>query len=206
MEVDMAARVKRVEEWCRIHDSADHHYGLHVRHWTEERMEASQLGYYYCPLLKAGSTFFRRLFYAIERNMEIKSPFDIDIKKALEAKRTTLTKLSVRDRKILEANATAIMWVRDPYTRLLSGYVDKLFAPNPYFWKMIGGHIITTHRQGSEHGKCFSDVTFPEFVKYVLESERTNSTFRDAHFTPAWDQCKPCAFNYSVYGRMESFR
>ena len=129
-------------------------------------MEASRRhGYYYCPLLKVGSTFFRRLFFAMEHNMEIKSPFDIGISRALDAKRTTLSKINPEDRKWLEENATAIMWVRDPYARLLSGYVDKLFAPNPYFWNVIGGHIISSHRPGGAEGKCFHDVTFPEFIK-----------------------------------------
>ena len=54
------------------------------------------------------------------------------------------------------------MFTREPYGKLLSGYVDKLFAPNPYFWKAIGRLIIRKFRKdpSPESLTCGHDVTF----------------------------------------------
>ena len=45
----------------------------------------------------------------------------------------------------------------------------------------------------------------PEFIKYVIENERTNRLKRDTHFVPSYDQCKPCDYHYDIIGKMETF-
>ncbi|KAK7461998.1 hypothetical protein BaRGS_00038580, partial [Batillaria attramentaria] len=96
---------------------------------------------------------------------------------------------------------------REPYAKLLSGYVDKLFAPNPFFWSAIGKHIIQNVRPDASPKslECGHDVTFPEFIKFVLESERTGKFKRDKHFVSSFDQCKPCNITYDIVGKMETF-
>ncbi|ESO81926.1 hypothetical protein LOTGIDRAFT_56205, partial [Lottia gigantea] len=165
----------------------------------------------YCPVLKVGSTFWRRVLYALDTNTPIHTPYDIPIQKALSAKHANLfSELKtnkVRTEHFLENESLKMMFVREPFTRLISGYIDKIFAPNPYFWSVIGKYIIRNFRVNAteKSKKCGHDVTFPEFIKYVIHSEATNNTARDAHFTPIYDQCKPCEIKYNVVGKMESF-
>ena len=54
------------------------------------------------------------------------------------------------------------MFTREPYSKLLSGYIDKLFAPNPYFWNVIGRFIIQKFRKypSLRSLECGHDVTF----------------------------------------------
>ena len=165
----------------------------------------------YCPLLKAGSTFWRRVFYAVRSGRTIKTPYDVTVEKALGGKPLTLGRayaVNSTSRHLFLHDALKVMFVRDPYSRLLSGYVDKLFSPNPYFWNMVGKYIIANFRENpSPHSlKCGHDVTFQEFIKYVIFTEANNDTHRDAHFTPAYDQCKPCEIHYNVIGKMETFK
>lgn len=84
------------------------------------------------------------------------------------------------------------VFVREPYSRLLSAYVDKLFVPDSYFDK-LGTYIVRAFRANasSESLKFGHDVTFAELVKYVIHAESTGRK-RDYHFVPAHAQCNMC--------------
>ncbi|KAH9508073.1 Carbohydrate sulfotransferase 9 [Bulinus truncatus] len=209
----------REEQMSRVHHlhlqcdaSADKMTGLSSEAWAYGRIEISQSSrYLYCPLLKVGSTFFRRVFYTMRERKQLLNPYIVPINQALAAKRTVLEQILPLNSPSTMAflnSSTSIIFVREPYSRILSGYVDKLFAPNPYFWSQIGKHIISKYRQGAKIKElfCGHDVTFAEFVEYVVQGEQTNDTHRDAHFTPTYDQCKPCQLNYTVIGKMETFQ
>ncbi|XP_070205677.1 uncharacterized protein [Littorina saxatilis] len=216
--------------------------------------------FFFCPVLKVGSTFFRRLFYALSHGMKISSPYVIPIRTALMIRPENLDDVYTdrhvpvrpvrpvrppgghpapvalrqrRQRSLLASDvrgltserpqinvalaekrvadflqkAAKVMFTREPYSKLLSGYVDKLFAPNPYFWKTVGRFIIKEfrHNPTSVSLTCGHDVTFPEFIKYVIRNERSNDLHRDTHFVPSYDQCKPCDYHYDVIGKMETF-
>ena len=54
-----------------------------------------------------------------------------------------------------------VMFTREPYSKLLSGYVDKLWAPNPYFWGTVGSHAIKAFRKPQRSDvRCAHDLTF----------------------------------------------
>ena len=36
-------------------------------------------------------------------------------------------------------------------------------------------------------------------------NEQTNKLYRDRHFIPSYDQCKPCTYQYDIFGKMETF-
>ncbi len=45
-------------------------------------------------------------------------------------------------------------------------------------------------------------VTFPEFCRYMTE---TNSSNLNDHFAPSMDLCHPCKMNYSFYGNFRNY-
>ncbi|XP_060076868.1 carbohydrate sulfotransferase 11-like [Ylistrum balloti] len=99
-----------------------------------------------------------------------------------------------------------IMFVREPYGRLFSGYVDKLFTVNTFYWKITGTYIkneILNHGNKSP-STCGHDITFPQFIKYVIESQRTGN-HANGHFTPIYEHCGPCQISYDFIGKMETF-
>lgn len=106
---------------------------------------------------------------------------------------------------ILGSSRTFII-TRDPYTRLYSGYIDKLFSANVAFWNSTGQFITHNFRSkaSSKSIACGHDVTFPEFVKYFIFSETFNKK-RNGHFTPMYDHCRPCQIKYDTIAKIESF-
>ncbi|KAK7465913.1 hypothetical protein BaRGS_00037523, partial [Batillaria attramentaria] len=254
--VSQAERALRIRNVCQRQErqlSEGEQPGTTPYHtgWYDKDELYNSLEVYYqqrvlfCPVLKVGSTFWRRLWNALEHGKQVASPYDIPIAKALAAKRThlkdvatgfinkhsplrrrgdlhprqpwpggenmnyTTVAVTLNDSAVEEFihKAGTVMFTREPYAKLLSGYVDKLFAPNPFFWSAIGKHIIQNVRPDASPKslECGHDVTFPEFIKFVLESERTGKFKRDKHFVSSFDQCKPCNITYDIVGKMETF-
>jgi hypothetical protein len=82
-----------------------------------------------------------------------------------------------------------------------------MFSTNPFFWDVFGTHTIEHFRpNASNHSSvCGHDVTFAEFVKYVIRAEDKN-IYQNEHFTPSFDQCSPCHIKYDIIGKMETFK
>ncbi|KAL5005698.1 hypothetical protein ScPMuIL_016856 [Solemya velum] len=98
------------------------------------------------------------------------------------------------------------MFVRNPYERVLSGYVDKLFVPNTLFWGWTGQYILQKYRANSTELslRCGHDVTFPEFFHYLVQAEKGQQK-SNAHFSPMYRHCGPCRKKYDVIGHFETF-
>ena len=93
------------------------------------------------------------------------------------------------------------LFVREPFSRLLSAYKSKFVAGNEYYLKTFGRKIIHDFRQqASEHAKNTGDgVTFLEFLKYIAVTR-----FYDEHWRPYNDICHMCSVNYDFIGHLET--
>ncbi|XP_076453550.1 uncharacterized protein LOC143288798 [Babylonia areolata] len=159
----------------------------------------------YCPVEKSASTFFRRFMYSLHSRTDpqlIASPFDVPIMTALRHKFQDLRSLFRSGRSY--TNTTRFLVVREPFSRLFSAYVDKVLVPNSYYWKIWGVKIVSQFRTDPSPRalRCGHDVSFQEFVKYVLHSlHRT-----DEHVQPVDRLCSPCTSDLSVVARMETLK
>ena len=101
------------------------------------------------------------------------------------------------------------LFVRHPFERLVSAYYDK-FVDNrtsSVYRKNIGTQIIRLYRsepseQALEYGH---DVTFPEFVSFVIDEWKSGRRKLDVHWRPMSDLCLPCTIQYDFVGKFESF-
>ena len=163
----------------------------------------------YCPMEKVGTTFWRRVLYMLTApdGKRFKNPYDVPIDKALKSDRLYTVSLRTVTQGFLKSNSFNFLVVRDPFSRLLSAFVDKLVPPNPYYWKAFGSKAITAFRKNaSVRSKLYGhDVTFPEFVKHVTTSEKTGRNL-DVHYISTFSSCKPCETNYNYIGKMETFK
>lgn len=103
----------------------------------------------------------------------------------------------------LDDVSTKVLFVREPYGRLFSAYVDKLVPPNPVFWKAWGQRATLEFRpHSSENGfVCGNDTTFSEFISFATKRAYTY----DVHLVPVYKVCAPCKVKYNTIGKMESF-
>lgn len=164
----------------------------------------------YCPVEKVASTFWRRVFFMglSENNGKYTSPYDVPILDAIshEPKKKFTQRLS----KVMGKMSEVFLFVRDPYSRLLSAYIDKFIAPNPYYWHRIGRKTIELYRRDNNGKRILGsqvhghDVTFEEFMRYVRDYETIGKA--DPHVVSIHRACKPCFWNYTFVGKMENFK
>jgi hypothetical protein len=154
-----------------------------------------------CVIWKIGTTFIKRLYMMkkIPAFKNVINPYNIRFDKRF-LPTASMSQDSVTSR---------FMFVRNPFYRLTSGYVDKLLAPNPVYWKIIG---IPAIRKTRKHPnvtslKCGHDLQFHEYVKYVIKAlnPKQRSAKPDGHFDRMTSLCKPCTAHYDFVGKMESF-
>jgi len=153
-----------------------------------------------CIIWKVGTTFVKRLFMMKElpKYKNVVNPYEIRFDADLQGSRSTNRGMSLHK----------LMFVRDPYQRLVSGYVDKLLAPNPVYWKILSIRAIRLVREKptAKSLQCGHDLEFHEYIKYVIKSlDNHRGAKADGHFNIQTEICGPCRNKYEFVGKMEQF-
>ena len=80
---------------------------------------------------------------------------------------------------------------REPYSRLLSAYVDKLWSPNLHFWRVLGRNLVRELRPNASRASlhCGHDVTFPEFIRYFIDGHAREVRI-NTHLVPTHKFCE----------------
>ena len=196
----MKQRTANVQQYCRNHPNyaSGKHGGFFL-------YEPNQVAYCFVP--KNGCTFWKGIMRFLNKDFppgkrNLSTYFDLSrhFIHFGQFKTTPRIKLDQEGAAKLQKMVNTFMFARDPYSRLWSTYLDKFFLPD--FWKYIGQKIVRLERQQPTKLslKCGHDVTFPEFVRYVVK--RPNS---DVHFAPIHTICDPCQTNFKFIGKLETF-
>ena len=145
----------------------------------------------FCKIPKCGSTFWMEVFLTLTaKNVD----YDLFGKKRVSAHlATSYLQESYRN---IYTDYTVFMMARNPYSRLYSAYVDKIFLPG--FWG-IAANIAKAHNR-----TCGKDVSFEEFLLYVVNRALAGQVL-DIHWRPAYTSCKPCDVPYSIISKQESY-
>lgn len=88
-------------------------------------------------------------------------------------------------------------FVRDPYARILSCYLDKIAHRRPEAKKIY-------HRLGMDIEDMTQDVSFDLFIDFLHEMRAERGRW-DLHWRPQTHILRPRLINYTLLGRMEQF-
>ncbi|XP_029378768.1 carbohydrate sulfotransferase 8-like isoform X2 [Echeneis naucrates] len=99
---------------------------------------------------------------------------------------------------------TKVLFVREPFERLVSAFRDKFESPNSYYHPVFGRPIISRYRANATRTALHTGagVTFREFVQYLLDVHRPVGM--DIHWEPVSQLCHPCLLRYDFIGKFES--
>ncbi|XP_064615308.1 carbohydrate sulfotransferase 11-like [Liolophura sinensis] len=163
-------------------------------------------GLIYCDIPKVASTFWKRVLQIVSGKRQKNDVFDIPAWAAHAGLLETFQNKGFDEIHELLSISTKFMFVREPYSRLFSGYIDKIFTPRPAY---MGTRIKIKNfgMRGNETKvtpDCALDITFTDFVVYVVGTLEEN-TDRNAHFVPMYDMCRPCEVQFDIIGKMETF-
>ena len=99
-----------------------------------------------------------------------------------------------------------VVFVREPYGRLVSAYFNKVLI-RPIYWQRFGIHVMRMAGVISQTDpyttKCSLYATFPEFIRYFIQMEKTGKG-RDDHFIPQHEQCHMCKGDYTYIVHLET--
>lgn len=190
--LDLAQRAEQVREVCRTRQFPGMITGL-FQH------EPSRVTY--CFLPKVGCTFWIRVFSYLHNytgdSDSVHSPWELSRLKIHNNPHSHGVSWSQVENQA--RNFLRFMFVRHPFSRLWSAYLDKLYLPD--FWLEMGVPAVKILRGGNASilaQRCGHDVSFREFVEFSL-------TVREPHWEPIYLRCDPCQFQPSVVGKMETF-
>ncbi|KAL4217945.1 hypothetical protein ACF0H5_022684 [Mactra antiquata] len=162
----------------------------------------------YCAIEKTGSTFWKRILHIVGGWGNDSNPTSIRSKDA-DAKNggfTTFDDYAWKRMISKVSESDSIMFVRDPYTRLFSAWLDKFYNPNHYYWSTLGPLILKSERPYLEKiPKCAHDITFVEFINFIIKEVNRNPCL-DGHFAPNYDHCFPCKMSYDYIGKYETLK
>ncbi|KAM4690499.1 carbohydrate sulfotransferase 9-like [Rhinophrynus dorsalis] len=152
----------------------------------------------YCEVPKVGCSNWKRLIILLKLDIDIEPS---ELQHEIVHKTNFLKRLSDypsnRQREMLK-NYTKVMFTRDPFHRLVSGYRDKLLHSEPYY----GTTLVNMIKSKFRHPKDFKqNVTFEEFILYILQEDPKR---RDKHWKPMFELCDPCNIKYDILGKFET--
>ncbi|WAR28899.1 CHSTE-like protein [Mya arenaria] len=159
-----------------------------------------------CPIPKVSSTFWKEVLSVVGTNGTYSWPTETELLKEIKSKVLNRAQY-YKDLKHMDNESelnltTAFIFVRNPYARLYSGYIDKVYTPTGRCWIENWGKVANTIRNGSKDYEY--DITFREFVQYILQLYKDNKTI-NAHFQPMTEICDACAIPYTFIGHLETF-
>ena len=93
-----------------------------------------------------------------------------------------------------------ILFVRDPFDRLVSAFRNKLEIGADKRLE-YGRDILREYRTNVSEVllRTGEGVTFPEFLRFLSEHG-----LDDRHWSPQYELCKPCHINYDFIGHYEN--
>ncbi|XP_060082206.1 carbohydrate sulfotransferase 14-like [Ylistrum balloti] len=96
-----------------------------------------------------------------------------------------------------------VLMVRDPFDRLLSAFKNKFHGSGikDVTFRNIAKNVVRKYRKGFKEPVEGDDVTFLEFIKYVIDDNEATS---DEHWRPVTKLCAPCQIGYDFIGKYET--
>ncbi|KAM5236570.1 carbohydrate sulfotransferase 8 isoform 2-T2 [Ctenodactylus gundi] len=157
----------------------------------------------YCEVPKAGCSNWKRVLMVLAGL----APSAADIQHNTVHYGSALRRLDTFDRQgILRrlGTYTKMLFVREPFERLVSAFRDKFEHPNSYYHPVFGKAILARYRANAsrEALRTGSGVRFPEFVQYLLDVHRPVGM--DIHWDHVSRLCSPCLIDYDFVGKFES--
>ena len=157
----------------------------------------------YCFVPKNACSFWKRVFSILDGKHKGSAVFNLS-SVAIHTSRA-FDRLG-GDRSFIELyhflqSSKKIMFVRDPYERLFSGYIDKLFSPCSMTREEV--KVIRLFRENETNTACQPGVSFTEFLQYVTNQR---SVGVNPHFGRQYPACLPCHVDYDYIGKLETFQ
>ncbi|XP_071507041.1 carbohydrate sulfotransferase 11-like [Diadema antillarum] len=216
----MQSRVSRLRRKCeRLMKTSDHNDP--AANPPRELIVDEKYRLIYCNVPKVGCTNWKAVF------LKLAGINDLHLRAINRLPTNTRGKIylnylhkytNVSHRRFMLQNFTKFLFVRHPFSRILSAFRNKL-APNisiPFTlnrhqdvdWISTYGLYIINKYRGTEAGNRIEanwrteyDLKFSEFVQYLTDND---DAIVNPHWMPIDTMCRPCDIEYDIVGKFET--
>ncbi|KAK7092238.1 carbohydrate sulfotransferase 11-like [Littorina saxatilis] len=210
VQQEIEDRVSTMTQWCaRLHPRS-----RDVASIPAERLSMIMVDrehrLLFCQIPGVAQNDWRRIFIYLSGKVDVTQHLKISAYDAHSKYAPLLKKLSdfkPEERKKIVEESMKVVFVRDPFERLVSTYQNKFQARySKYFHESFGRKIIQRYRKNAtaKSKKEGNDVTFNEFVRFVLDSEHETDGPLNEHWERYYKQCHPCVLHYDFVGKFET--
>jgi len=186
-------RISHIRTICTNHSVKNN---ISNRFYEDVLIRSDKYKFSMCTAAKVGSTFLIQFMTVLEKGIEYG--------KALFQTERKLTHMYhahdfLTSRKWASHERTVLV-ARDPYSRLFSAYIDKIYLP---IWFETSQRIRERYSNKNE-SNCQTLVTFEEFLKHIIHI--ANQGIKpDRHWAQISATCHPCELNAFLLVKQESF-
>lgn len=197
-----AVRRRLLRDICAKYQAGSSEHPLSQRQVSRVYVE-DRFRLLYCEVPKAGCSNWKRVLMVLGGSAT--STRDIPHDAAHYANH--LRRLDGYDRVGISKRLRSyskVLFVREPFERLVSAFRDKFESPNSYYHPVFGRPIISRYRANATRRALHTGagVTFREFVQYLLDVHRPVGM--DIHWQPVSQLCNPCLLRYNFIGKFEN--
>ncbi|XP_062856116.1 carbohydrate sulfotransferase 8 [Trichomycterus rosablanca] len=157
----------------------------------------------YCEVPKAGCSNWKRVLMVLQGKAS--SPMELRHEQ-VHYGNSVKGLVTLSHKEILHRlnTYTKVLFVREPFERLVSAFRDKFESPNFYYHPVFGKPIIAKYRTDAQPADLLTGdgVTFREFIQYLLDVNRPVGM--DNHWELMGKLCHPCLINYDFIGKFET--
>ena len=179
----LAERLSEVKKGCQALDRPPSDSLDDLENPLSEFFISTKHSYIYCMVRKAGTKFWTNTLA------------DLESVEGGEGEKEFPNEKSMR-----------FVFVRDPYDRIFSAYLDVINLPDTDAWTESAEEIIQAVRKKPKMGGSGTNhyLTFTEFLEYIVQLSE-DGTYIDKHFAPMHQLCDPCKMRFDFIGTIETF-
>ncbi|XP_071944088.1 carbohydrate sulfotransferase 11-like isoform X2 [Antedon mediterranea] len=149
----------------------------------------------YCNVPKVACTSWKRVLLVLTGVMKHTDDMEQKVVNRYgKSQLITLSKIPQNERQNVLDTYTKFMFVRHPFSRVLSAYNNKINPNSSAGWDSMRRQIASIDGQGK-------DATFTKFLKYIIPMSPSDD---DRHWSTTTKLCLPCDIDYDVIGKFET--
>ncbi|XP_063969224.1 carbohydrate sulfotransferase 14-like [Lytechinus pictus] len=150
----------------------------------------------YCYVPKVGCTSWKALLL----NMSGYLQYPQNSHDKARAVFPSLSNFDVEKAREITAGYKSFMFVRNPFTRILSAYRDKITLDNGKTWRrlLFNWLSVADPHEAKLYNDASRNFTFNHFIRFYLSSSVKNEHWREIDRL-----CLPCQVNYDFIGKFD---
>lgn len=162
-----------------------------------------------CYIPKVACTNLKRVFLILSGKMNTTNPLDLqsgDVHGAYDRYLRYLDDYTESEIQEKIRTYKKMIFVREPFERLLSAYRNKFLDKGDYFRSRFGKRIIKKYRKNATAAERQSGkgVRFSEFVQYLIDPKTLREDGFNEHWAHYYALCHPCSIEYDFIGKYET--